>query len=407
MLIEPGDNDYQLELFVPAASVLTVFDHGGSDCFTVLGSYSMAVQVDLAYLLDYGTGAACAGMAWYCGLDGIGHQMIVLGLVENAFGGPGTEVISGNELDNVLSGDTQIDGPGSADTLQGRDGNDTLLGGAGADFLGGDAGDDDLWGHLGADTLLGGMGRDTLTGGAGADLIDGGGDAGDLASYQTSGAGVRITLHAGGAATASGGDAEGDVLLGVTGIAGSALRDILVDGTKTDLPQRGNANLFLGEGGRDLLALGGGDDTALGGAGNDLVKGEGGADDLQGGTGNDKVLGGAGADRLSGGTGADKFIFLRPADSGTQPETCDVIVDFSPTQGDRINLAALDADWGRSGNQDFHLVAGEFSGQAGELVQLQDGPDLLLLADCNGDSLADFALRLQGVTLLEAGVLLL
>ncbi len=70
-----------------------------------------------------------------------------------------------------------------------------------------------------------------------------------------------------------------------------------------------------------------GDDTLAGGAGNDR---------LHGGDGADVLHGGPGHDVLEGGAGADRFVIER-ADlaQGTAP---DRIVDFTPHEGDRIQL---------------------------------------------------------------------
>ena len=74
--------------------------------------------------------------------------------LENATGGSGDDLLSGNSLNNVLIGGA---------------GNDTLWGAAGNDSLWGDAGNDTLDGGAGNDTLVGGAGNDWLTGGAGID----------------------------------------------------------------------------------------------------------------------------------------------------------------------------------------------------------------------------------------------
>ena len=103
----------------------------------------------------------------------------------------GSEEINGtgNELDNILIGNTAINilyGSDGNDTILGAEGNDTIYGGDGTDWLQGDvgndyidggAGNDDLYGSDGNDMLIGGLGNDTLYGGTGRDTLDGG--AGD------------------------------------------------------------------------------------------------------------------------------------------------------------------------------------------------------------------------------------
>lgn len=401
-----SDMDYVLELHIPAADQLWIPDQDGTDRISVLYAHEQPVEITLAYQVT-GGGTAYSALAFYFGLDGRCHRMIIFGVVEEAVGSPGIDKITGNELGNLLAGEADVLGPGGADTIHGGRGDDTILGGVGDDLLTGDDGNDWVSGHAGADTLLGGAGRDTLSGGAGADLIDGGSDAGDMVSYEGSSLGVRITLNPGAIAEARGGDAEGDILLGMTGVIGSAKRDIIIDAVKTPLDQGANANIFVGGNGWDRLLLGGGDDTGLGGLGNDILYGEGGQDDLQGSAGADKLIGGQGRDSLTGGLGADRFIFLRLTDSTADAETCDVITDFGVAAGDLVNLAALDADLTSVGNQTFRLVEGGFTGQAGELIQALTDEGLLLQADVTGDGLCDFALRLTGVTGLEANDLIL
>ncbi|WP_109122336.1 DUF4347 domain-containing protein, partial [Azospirillum sp. TSO22-1] len=172
--------------------------------------------------------------------------------VENlTYTGTGSFSGTGNSLANVITG-----GAGN-DTLTGGGGVDTLIGGDGIDtamFLGqvtinlatgvhtGEAANEQFFGieiyataatattsstFIGdaqANWFRGGGGNDTLTGGAGADTLDGGG-ATNWANYSTSSAGVSINLGAG---TASGGDAEGDVLLNIEYVMGSNFDDVLI-----------------------------------------------------------------------------------------------------------------------------------------------------------------------------------
>ena len=137
----------------------------------------------------------------------------------------------------------------------------------------------------GVDKLYGYAGDDTLIGGAGADWLDGGGGT-DTVSYADSedtvgdaGSGVKVSLHT---RKGLGDDAEGDVLVSIENLIGSAYDDTL---TGFDSTRIGN--------------------TLQGGAGNDKLYGRGDNDILEGGTGNDKLYGGAGNDILVGGTGSD------------------------------------------------------------------------------------------------------
>ena len=120
-------------------------------------------------------------------------------------------------------------------------GNDVVTGNAVTNYLEGRAGDDDLRGNGGNDILEGGAGSDRLDGGAGM----------DWASYRDSSTGVTINLAEG---TLIGAHAQGDVLINIENIIGSAHADVL---TGDD-----GANSLEGGPGADSLAGGAGEDTA-------------------------------------------------------------------------------------------------------------------------------------------------
>ena len=213
-----------------------------------------------------------------------------------------------------------------------------ILGSVGNDRLAGTVGDDVLDGHNGADRLLGGAGRDDMTGGRGADSLSG--------------------------------QAGNDL------IHGGADRDVLYGGTEAD-------RLF-GDGQADYL---------FGDAGNDR---------LDGGLGNDVLKGGAGADTLTGGLGADLFYFGVAAESGVGWPARDRIEDFQKGI-DKINLRAIDANPRDQMDTAFRFTAGPvFDGQPGSLRVVISGGDTLILADINGDRVADFAIQLEGVHQLSA-----
>jgi Ca2+-binding RTX toxin-like protein len=100
-----------------------------------------------------------------------------------------------------------------------------------------------------ADTLSGGGGDDQLTGGAGADVLDGGAGQ-NAARYDASAGAINVNLATG---TASGGDAQGDTLVNIQNVVGTAFADVLTG--------NGSANSLFGGGGNDIL---------VGGAGSDL-----------------------------------------------------------------------------------------------------------------------------------------
>lgn len=211
-------------------------------------------------------------------------------------------------------------------TFNGTSGNDvlpSLLGSLGA------LGDDTFNGYAGNDFMVGFTGRNSFEGGAGADTILGGivelgllgGNltlAGDnTATYRQSAQAVRVDLNDdSGVLTVPilgvsldlanvvygrGGDAEGDILVGINHLTGSDFSDGF----------NGNefANRLSGAAGNDTLRGGGGNDTLIGGADPDRLEGSAGNDSLLGGSHDDKLDGGLGDDTLDGGTGVDQAIY--------------------------------------------------------------------------------------------------
>lgn len=265
----------------------TIVSGAGADLVTVRGgadTVDTGADTDLL-TVEYGamttdvTGGVSGGNlgAGYVGTlaDGVGSSVGFVG-VENF------TITTGSGNDSVITGDgtdVVISGSGD-DTIQTAGGNDGLVGGLGNDVLDGGSGSDALYGGGGTDTLQGGLGVDHLDGGAGADRLDGGGGT-DFARYDGSLNGVVVRLDVG---VGLGGDAQGDTLVSIEGLIGSADADFLIGGA--------SGNLLFGQ------------------AGDDWLYGQGGADSLYGGSGSDQLLGGAGADWLYGGVGNDQFWFL-------------------------------------------------------------------------------------------------
>ncbi|MEV5032350.1 cadherin domain-containing protein [Sphingobium sp. LMC3-1-1.1] len=236
----------------------------------------------------------------------------------------------------------------SSAQVAGTSGDDLILGqwGSLADNLAGGDGNDVLVGYDGNDLLYGGNGDDILEGGAGADRLDGGTNSaateigwGDSARYARSAAGVQVNLVTG---TGSGGDAEGDLLIGIENVTGSQFADTLTGdaggnrlsglggndvingGDGANVLDGGDGDDFINGGkdddnidggdgndviyaldGNDLVQAGLGNDQVYGGTGNDQILGDGGDDHLEGNWGNDQLQGGDGADVLVGGDGND------------------------------------------------------------------------------------------------------
>jgi Ca2+-binding RTX toxin-like protein len=157
------------------------------------------------------------------------------------------------------------------------------------------------------------------------------------------------------------------------------------------------ADRLLGSRGDDLLDGRGGDDRLEGGRDDDDLFGGRGADRLFGGSGDDVLFGGFGRDRLNGGAGEDSFVFRSARDAG-RGSTRDVIGDFD-RDDDFIDLAVIDANELRRGDQTFDFIgAAAFSGAAGE-VRFRDG---VLAADTDGDRRAEFQIAVEDVSRLTA-----
>ena len=233
---------------------------------------------------------------------------------------------------------------------------------------------ENVTGGMGNDRLTGDGFNNTLIGGPGADRLDGGaaqttgagpdGQFGtdddvmsrpdtDTASYAGSSAGVTITFSVRRLnnenvtiGEGEGGDAQGDRLLRIEAVVGTAHDDLFIASNLTQVFHGGNnamddpmtpdvdeskdsdtvsyANLevsvfktagaagvldnienLIGGSANDFLWGDANPSRLEGGAGEDLLSGLGGADTLIGGAGIDSISGGSGFDLLNGGPGAD------------------------------------------------------------------------------------------------------
>ena len=107
----------------------------------------------------------------------------------------------------------------------------------------------------------------------------------------------------------------------------------------------------------DNVAIGkNGDDVIFGLAENDRLVGDAGQGFYHSGRGDDVLVGGLGQDRLSGNRGADMFDFNAIAESMAGDKSRDLMNDFSHSQGDRIDLATIDANTDLGGDQAFVLI---------------------------------------------------
>lgn len=133
--------------------------------------------------------------------------------------------------------------------------------------------------------------------------------------------------------------------------------------------------------GADRLTGSNGNDTLFAAGGNDRINGRG---------GNDVILSGPGADTMTGGAGSDAFVFLEASHSNSSSR--DVITDF--THSDTLHVANLGAGQ--------FIGTSAFSGNAGEVRFSIEGRNTLVSGDFNGDGVADFSVRLNGVIALTA-----
>ena len=106
---------------------------------------------------------------------------------------------------------------------------------------------------------------------------------------------------------------------------------------------------------------------------------------------------GQGEFQLTGGADADTFVFTAVGDS-VVGAGADRITDFARSQGDKIDLSAIDANTAIAGNQAFTFIgSGLFTHRAGELRAVNTSPGVTTIAaDVNGDGASDFHITLTG-----------
>ena len=169
-------------------------------------------------------------------------------------------------------------------------------------------------------------------------------------------------------------------------LSGKTFGQLIKDGTK-----------IYGGAANDRLKMTNASEKVYGGAGNDNLVGRG---------GDDVLSGDGGSDKLKGGTGADTFLYRAVSDSTLKSR--DVIYDFSKSDGDTINLKAIDAKGGTPKNDKFKFIGKKaFTGNAGELRFETAKKKTYVYGDVDGDRKADFAILLKGELALEKADFLL
>lgn len=236
-------------------------------------------------------------------------------------------------------------------------------------YIDGGAGEDVIHGSAGADTIVGGAGVDELFGGDGDDHFLFGAE--DVADVVHGGAGYDTMMSI---AAISVSAFDGIEAIAWTGTSGYGVKVFGGDGVNTfDLTNVTVSNVYY-------FSLQGGDDTFIGSASADYI------------------FSGLGADTLSGGGGADKFAYW-----STQEAVGDVIVDFVSGQ-DKIDVSLIDAVISGSGGDDAFtfLGTGGFTSRQGQLRYEAVSDGVVVQDDTNGDGVADFNIKVLGVSSLSA-----
>ncbi|NEP14286.1 MAG: hypothetical protein F6K14_29650 [Symploca sp. SIO2C1] len=248
--------------------VETIWDGGGIDTIDASNQTRRSI-------IDLRAGHFSSIGSYRSSRDAKNNLAIAYGVtIENAKGGSGNDIITGNDSRNYLWG------AGGNDSLFGNGGNDFLSGGDGNDYLDGGTGSDRMFGNTGNDSYVVDSIGDRVTefNNQGIDRV-----------YSS----VSYTL--------------GNHVENLT-LQGSAYRGF---GNSLNNSLRGNnsRNYLWGAGGNDSLFGRGGNDFLSGGDGNDL---------LSGGGGNDYLDGGTGSDRMFGNTGNDSYVVDSTGDRVTE-----------------------------------------------------------------------------------------
>ncbi len=417
----------------------TMDDGAGNDIYVIDSANDVVVEAEKAGTDTLWSSLLSIDLADFANVENI----TLIETAYRAFGDDGNNVLRGNEGNNQLFGGA---------------GKDRLFGGAGADNLYGGAGNDYLHAGPAGDTfeqMYGGAGRDTyIISSSTHRVAENEGDG-----YDVIRASVTYNLSwVSGTGTQR---VERLVLTGrdaIDGIGSSA--DDMINGNRAEnvLYGSGGDDSLYGASGADTLSGGAGDDRMFGGSGNDLYY-VGSADDfvseranrgidtvyveyvsytltanvenlvfinwgsrtgtgnsldnrllgsdkmtsetLLGKAGNDTLNGMLAKDTLTGGTGADVFEFTDASHSGVNFNRRDVITDLSKSDGDKIDLSAIDANENIEEDQAFSFIEQSAFSAAGQLRIIQSGSSAILEGDTNGDGNADFAIELQNFTLAQ------
>ena len=192
-----------------------------------------------------------------------------------------------------------------------------------------------------------------------------------------------------------------DIIEGLGGqdyLNGAEGNDSLYGGDGLDIV-RGSFDDDVVEGapGSDFVEGGPGDDRCYGGGDDDsydILDGLNGNDTLYGGGGGDSIYGGIGADKMYGGDGGDYFAYNTVNESN--PRQHDVIVDFDPDGGDKIDLSSIDAQPGVEGAQDFAFIGTDDFDDAGQVRYEIRDHSTYIEVNTRGDGEPEMVIQLQG-----------
>ncbi|WP_278921553.1 calcium-binding protein [Pseudophaeobacter profundi] len=266
----------------------------------------------------------------------------------------GTDTGGGDSIDPFTgaSGDDEIVGDETDNTILGKNGTDNLDGGDGDDRVFGDGGHDTVQGGAGDDSVFGGHGNDLVMGGEDDDQSRGGRD--DDVLIDATG---TDTLH---------GDGGNDVIVASGTMDATAEAEFLANPE----PDNGIANLL------DQLQIDFSDDSDTEG------------DHVFGGSGDDTVIFGVN-DTVTGGSGADTLLtasWLEGGDAAT-------VTDFTPDE-DRLIYAYDPAD----GEPDLSMEMVENDDGTSDAVISANGAVVIRVEDQDDSfDLAEHLLLVNGV----------
>ena len=154
-----------------------------------------------------------------------------------------------------------------------------------------------------------------------------------------------------------------------------------------------------------VVDLSGTTDTAKRGAETDTLVsieraiGSSAADSFKGDANANAFMGGDGKDLYTGGAGRDLYDFNTVNDSRVGSTVRDVVTDFGYGR-DKIDLAGIDANTSRTGDQAFHWVgsAAFTANHPGEVGWFTSGVNTVVQASTDNDAAAEFQLQLNGIS---------